>query len=333
VSGNESGAADYPGLQADERPIPDGYEFALLLTHDVDRPYKTYQSLYYALTDAGNRRYHLSSMLPSTDPYWQFDRVMAIERDLGVRSAWYFLVEQRIQDRPLREWLTLDAWRLYAGRYSMDNPRIRAVVDDLADGDWEVGLHGSYHSPRDRDRLRAEKRAVEDVLGDRVTGVRQHYLNLAVPETWHHHRAVGLQYDASLGSSDDYGFQHGYGVKRPFDDEFVVFPLTIMEQSLPDPGADFDAALAACESVLREARENDAVASVLWHPRHFSEHDFPGYGRLYRTLVERALDLGAWVGPPGEFYEVADLSSPPGGTENDADGSAIRTRHLEDGTT
>ncbi|MFC3476450.1 polysaccharide deacetylase family protein [Halobacterium litoreum] len=306
MSGNEPGVADVLGDGDGERPIPDGHEFALLLTHDVDRPYKTYQSLFYALTQPEKRRYHLSSLLPGVNPYWQFENAMAVERDLGVRSAFYFLDEQPLRERPVRDWLSMDGWRLYGGRYSLSDPRIRDLIAALDDGGWEVGLHGSYESYRDRDRLRDEQATVEAALGSEVTGGRQHYLNLA-PETWRHQRALGLRYDASLGSSDDYGFDHGYGVRRPFDDDFAVFPLTAMEQALPDPGRDYDAAWAACEDLLEEARDNDAVATVLWHPRHFSHRDFPGYLRLYRALVERALDLGAWVGPPGEFYETAEL--------------------------
>jgi hypothetical protein len=305
---------------------PDDAPFALLLTHDVDRPYKTYQSLYYALTGAGEapRRHHLSTLLPGENPYWQFDHVMALEDDLGVRSAFYFLSEQSLfADRPVREWLTMEGWRLYAGRYDLSDPRIGAVVERLDDGGWEVGLHGSYRSPTDPDRLRAEKAALEGVLGHPVVGGRQHYLNLERPETWRHHRDIGLRYDASLGSSDAYGFRHGYGVKRPFDDAFVVFPLTIMESALPDPGADFDRAWSVCDSLLEEARDNGAVMSVLWHPRHFHPREFPGHWRLYRRLVGRALEMDAWVGPPGEFYEAAGLATPPSGPalrNEDADG-------------
>ena len=295
-----------------ERPIPDGHDFALLLTHDVDRPYKTHQSLYYALSDSGRRLQHLRDLLPGRNPYWQFDRVTRIEDKLGVRSAFYLLDEQPLRERPPREWLSMDAWRLYGGRYDLADPAIWSVVDDLRDGGWEVGLHGSYDSPRDRDRLRAELGAVEDALDDEVVGGRQHYLHLAVPETWRHYRALGLRYDASLGSSETVGFSHGYGLKRPFDDEFVVFPLTMMENALPNPGKRFDEAWQICVDLLDEAEANDAVMSVLWHPRVFSADDFPGYGRLYRRLVEAALERGAWVGSPGAFYETADLAARAG---------------------
>jgi len=308
--GNAPGARDVTG--ADETPIPDGHEFALLLTHDVDRPYKTYQSLYYALTDPEDRYYHLSTALPGMEPYWQFETVAAVEEDLGVRSAFYVLDEQRLfRDRPAREWVTKAGWQLYAGRYDPADPAVAGALRDLAARGWELGLHGSYASFDDRERLRAEKATVEDAVGRAVRGGRQHYLNLDVPDSWRHHRAIGLDYDASLGSNAEYGFPHGYGVLRPFDDSFVVFPLTLMEQALPDPGTDPEAAWRVCEDLLAEARANDAVMSVLWHPRHFSVEDFPGHLALYRRLVARALDMGAWVGAPGDFYETTGLADPP----------------------
>jgi len=309
-SGNTPAAATI--TDADERPIPDDDAFALLLTHDVDRPYKTYQSVYYALTDAERRWHHLESGLPGTNPYWQFEAVAALEADLGVRSAFYALDEQSLFDRPLREWLSKDSWQLYAGRYDIEDTDVVRVLRALDRGGWEVGLHGSFHSFDDRERLAAEKRAVERAVGRPVRGGRQHYLNLDPPGSWRHHRAVGLRYDTSLGSSSEYGFRHGYGLYRPFDDDFVVFPLTLMEQALPDPTTEFEAAWTACEELLVEAREHNAVATVLWHPRYFSDADFPNYARLYRRLIERALDMDAWVGSPGQFYDAADLGDADG---------------------
>ncbi|MFB6199103.1 MAG: hypothetical protein ABEI52_12700, partial [Halobacteriaceae archaeon] len=109
--------------------------------------------------------------------------------------------------------------------------------------------------------------------------------------------------DASLGSSESVGFSHGYDVKHPFDDRFTVFPLTAMEVALPSPGSSPDEAWAVCRSLLKEADENDAVMSVLWHPRYFSESEFPKYKRLYRRLVSKAIDMGAWVGSFEQYYD------------------------------
>jgi len=278
----------------------DEYPFAVCLTHDVDRPYKTYQSLYYTVMNREPR--HLLDVLPWREPYWQFERIMDIESELGVRSAFYFLNEQHLSERPLRSWVDPEAWKLYLGRYDIEDRDIAAVIRRLDEGGWEVGIHGSYESFRNENRLRTEKAALESVLGHEILGGRQHYLNLDRPETWERQASVGLRYDTSLGSSTEFGFQHGYEPIRPFDDDFTVFPLTLMELTLSSPTTQPEQAWAECEALLTEAKENEAVMTVLWHPSYFSERDYPNFGEIYERLVEQALEMGAWVGAPGELY-------------------------------
>ncbi|WP_332897112.1 polysaccharide deacetylase family protein [Haladaptatus sp. CMSO5] len=281
--------------------------FWLCLTHDVDRPYKRYQSLYYALKNRDP--YHLKTLVPGHNPYWQFETIMELEAALGVRSAFYFLNEKRLfGDKHPREWLRPKSWQLYAGRYAITDPAIVDVIHRLDDGGWEVGIHGSYDSPTDLARLTYEKETLEAILGHEITGGRQHYLNLDVPTTWEYHAALGLKYDASLGSSSEYGFQHGYDIVRPFDDDFVVFPLTFMENAIPDPGVDFEYAWSECKAVLDEAAANNAVMTILWHPMKFAARDFPGQGELYKRIIEYAQELGAWIGPPRDLYEQLENS-------------------------
>lgn len=280
------------------------HSFACCLTHDVDRPFKTYQSLFNAVVNQNPSQ--LVDLLPHRNPYWTFEEILEIETDLDVRSSWYFLDEQSLlADRPFREWVDTSAWRLYAGRYSLDDERIQTLVRKLDDGGWEVGLHGSYESYQNQELLAREKARLESILGHEVEGIRQHYMNLDRPETWERQRALGLEYDTSVGSAESMGFEEGYRPLRPFDDEFVVFPLTIMDTAVPDPAEDWERAWGQCESLLKEARDNEAVMTVLWHPRYFST-DHPGHAELYRALIERAQELGAWVGPVGELYASLD---------------------------
>lgn len=296
------------------RPLFKDYEFALCLTHDVDRPYKSYQGLHRAIRNCSPGE--LRSLLPSHNSFWQFETIRDIEDELGVRSAFYFLNEPHLlREKNPRNWLQVDQWIEHLGRYDVTSGPIAEEIRTLDANGWEVGLHGSYDSSSDRSRLKFEKRVLEHVVCHNISGVRQHNLRLDIPETWRHHKAIGLGYDTSLGSSTEYGFQHGYQPFRPFQDEFVVLPLTLMETALPDPAIRFDAALDACDRLLEEAAENRAVMTVLWHVRYFSDRDFPGYRRLYRELVERALDLGAWVGPPGTVCTELNTESFPARNE------------------
>jgi peptidoglycan/xylan/chitin deacetylase (PgdA/CDA1 family) len=298
------------------------YSFALCLTHDIDRPYKRlHHALYYGLGQRSSR--HLRSIFEDGNPYWQFEHVAALEDDLGVRSAFYVLDEPHLfTDRSPREWLVPENWVQYLGRYDITSTAIAETIRDLQTRGWEVGLHGSFKSAEDPGRMRAEKQRLSSVLQSEPRGVRQHHLRLSEPETWEVQSALGFEYDASVGSGTEYGFgvgmdesistdatgdvDPGYGLLRPLENDFVVFPLTLMEQALPDPGKDFETAWNACLDLLEEAQANAAVMTVLWHPRFFSQTEFPGYTRLYRRLVEHAQKTGAWVGSPGSLLDALD---------------------------
>jgi peptidoglycan/xylan/chitin deacetylase (PgdA/CDA1 family) len=266
----------------------------------VDRPYKTYQAVYEALFTADLSP--VIDLLSGENPYWQFEEIMSLERELGVRSTFFFLTAERVFERPLREWFSRRNIIEHLGRYDIEDPEMVDVIESLNYGGWEVGLHSSYHSFDNRDRLNYEKRRIESVLGKTITGCRQHYLNLEEPATWRHQSSLGLSYDASLGSAEEVGFHHGYDVKKPLDNEFVVFPLTAMEVALPSPSLSPDHAWDTCQSLLVEAKENSGVMTVLWHPRYFSETEFPGYKQLYRKLVIEAISMGAWVGSLEQYY-------------------------------
>ncbi|MWV40042.1 polysaccharide deacetylase family protein [Natrialba sp. INN-245] len=276
------------------------YEFALCLTHDVDRVYKTFQSPFYAVRDRDPS--HLRSLVSSEQPYWQFEEIMELEEELGVRSSFYFLTEKDLfRDKGPRDWVKPKNWKLFAGRYDITNEELVDVIRSLDQGGWEVGLHGSYESYTDPERLQYEKETLEDIVGHEITGGRQHYLNLNEPETWEYHRKIGLQYDASLGSTSEFGFQHAHKPVRPFNDEFVVFPLTAMEVAVMDGG--LEVAKKRVERLLEKAVEQHAVITVLWHPRFFNDDEFPGYRQLYRWLIRNAQKRDAWIGSCEKLYE------------------------------
>lgn len=284
-------------------------QFALCLTHDVDRPYKTIQAPYRAFRERDLS--HCNHFFTDERPYWQFDTIQAIEDEFGVRSSFYFLNERRlVRDLPKRAWLTPRNWIRYTGHYAIDDPAIVRVIQELHNGGWEIGLHGSFSSYDDRARLEYEKAALESVLGTSITGGRQHFLNRSIPATWRHHRAIGLSYDSSLGSSSSAGFLHGYDVRRPFDDDFLVFPLTAMEVALHTADNSLEVAKTRVDQLIEEAARNQAVMTVLWHIRLFNTDEFPGYAELYRYLIKRAIDANAWIGP------VRDLAHAFNGEEN-----------------
>lgn len=283
--------------------MSDDHEFILCLTHDVDRVHKSLQGPYYAVKERDLS--HLKSLFTSENPYWQFENIMELEEELGVRSTFFFLNEKNLIKEKLPEG-SVDPrrWKYYMGYYDVKEPEIVDMTKELDRKGWEIGLHGSYDSYKDLERLNYEKKEIEDIVKHEINGVRQHYLNLDNPKTWKYQQEVGFSYDSSLGSSEEFGFLHGYDVKKPFDDDFLVFPLTIMDSALMDNTSSVSEAWELCYDILKEAKNNSAVMTVLWHQRCFDEKDFPGYAKIYEKIIKTAQEMDAWVGSMGEAFQL-----------------------------
>ena len=252
----------------------------ICLTHDVDRTRKTFQ---YITHDLRKLRFgKLRTLVNGTRPYWQFEHIMEIEESFGVRSTFFFLHES-LPFEPFNP----SNWKLSLGRYSLDKPDIKRIIRKFDAGGWEIGLHGSYNSYKNIKLLIDEKSILEDVLGKKVTGIRQHYLNLNIPETWILQREAGFEYDASYGKKRGIGYLNNR--YRPFADEssgMYIIPLALMECYLfSEAKNDPERAWSITKSLMDEAEQNDAVFTVLWHQRMFNEEEFTGYAEVYRRII------------------------------------------------
>lgn len=281
-----------------------GKKFTICLTHDVDRVRKTHQHLTHDLRRGRARR--ALGIFGRENPYWNFERIMDLEDRLGVRSTWFFL-DETIPFEPMRP----ANWKLSLGRYSVRERKIAQTIRQLDRGGWEIGLHGSFRSYLDGDLLKKEKALLEAVLGKCVMGIRQHYLNLKIPETWILQRAAGLEYDASFGYRRGLGWRHGR--HQFFHDEksgMWVLPLAIMESNLfLESGGDRCRAKEIAAELLDEAEDREAILTLLWHPHMFSEKDFPGFADVYRWIIEEGKRRGARLrtcaGAMEEYFERA----------------------------
>jgi len=260
----------------------------ICLTHDVDRTNKTYQYLTRDLRQLAFSR--LSTLLSRSNPYWCFPSIQRIEQSHGVRSTFFFL-DESIAPRLFSP----NSWKLALGRYSLRSPDIQEVISDLHLGGWEIAVHGSYLSYRSLELLEKEKQLLESVLGSSVVGVRQHYLNLDIPETWKLHHQAGFSYDASFGLKRGIGPPEGRtGPFLDSDSGMVVIPLSVMEANLWQH-ANHQAAKAEkiLMDLLDEAEAGDGLFCALWHQRYFNSAEFPGFSDLYEFLIVEGLRRGA----------------------------------------
>ena len=287
---------------------PDGKQFAVCLTHDVDELKKTYQYFTRPIRhlksgEFGRAWYHINSFftdkLFGKNPYWTFDDIMRIENELNVKSTFFFLRETAKVNifRPA-------TWIHHARRYDFQKPKIAELIKELASKGWEVELHGSYESYIDKNKLREEKQYLENTLGNKVYGIRQHHLNLRIPETWKYQEDIGLKYDTSLGfkGGQDIGFRWGTCFPlHPYDNGEVMsileIPLIIMDISLylsKNIWGD-------CMNIVNEVEKYGGVMTLLWHHTVFNNEEYPGWAEMYERIIKVCKEKNAWITTAGEI--------------------------------
>lgn len=278
---------------------PGGKRFAVCLTHDVDEVKKTYQWItrpvrsliqFDGAAFIGQVRSFVHK-LGGREPYWTFDEIAAIEEHYHATSTFFFLKESGKSSL-----VSPKTWNLYGRSHSFQDAEVKRAIDYVHSRGNEVAIHGSFYSYGSGALIESETRELENVLKQKVTGVRQHHLNLSVPDTWKHQIRAGLVYDSSLGYKDRIGFR--WGTSFPFFPLCETVPLPLLEIPLiimdiclldrPDPIADSFA-------IADQVEQHQGVLTLLWHPPVFNSDEVPRAKDLYHAIIGRSQARGAWV--------------------------------------
>ncbi len=257
------------------------------------------------------------------DPWEQsIEQVMRIEDEFGARSTFFFMPFDRRAGH-VKPGQAAPKYR--ASHYRLSD--YAGLVRSLVERGWEVGIHGidCHISPAAAAAERAELAAV---VGDGYRiGVRMHWL-YSSPELRRNLAQAGCAYDATPGWNDRIGFPRANGEPEvrgqgpgtrgqasvpghetpvsdsgsspaylPFRDTrtgLAVLPLAIQDVALlreDHMSLKPEQAWKAIEAVLDEAREHQAVVTVLWHNDSFLPPRC--WAGLYRRILERARRDGA----------------------------------------
>jgi peptidoglycan/xylan/chitin deacetylase (PgdA/CDA1 family) len=272
----------------------------LFLSHDVDRIRKyTFRNLVYVglqlagLKPAGHsfsRRlktladYARGIFLFRRDPYWNFDELTGMERQLNISSTWFFLEKTRRDN----------------SRYHFSNRKIRALVATLTRSGHEVGLHGTLESSEAPDAMATGIQRLNAICDTPVKGIRQHYLRYSCPATARIQADAGLEYDATMGFAEQAGFRNSYAFPfrlydfendRPLD--IWQIPLHVMDVTLLGyMGIPLAAVIDTIRPLLQEVIRFSGVFSLLWHNCNLDEEEFPGINVLYRELLSEIMGSG-----------------------------------------
>ena len=279
---------------------PGNRTYAVCLTHDIDDICPTWQ---HTLLSMGHCLKHfkpgdfynqLSWRFKGKNhsPYMNFKDIMELEERYGARSTFFFMASEK---DPVRF------------RYHIED--VTAEIREIVDSGWEVGLHGGYYAYNDPFEILREKRRLEEVLGKKVIGYRNHYLRFKIPETWQHLAQAGFKYDATFGYNNAVGYRNGLAHPfKPYDlsvdreIDILEIPLNIMDSALLNIEKSFREAWSITKDLMDKTEKYNGVLCVLWHNNSFNSPYKCGYEKFYEKILEYGLQRNAWMTSGEEIW-------------------------------
>jgi peptidoglycan/xylan/chitin deacetylase (PgdA/CDA1 family) len=282
---------------------PEGRRFAVCLTHDIDCVNISKDCILDVLRNIGNQpgaRTNFALRLPlyllhqKSNPIWCFEKIMDLEREYGAKSTFFFLAAEKDLGRAT-------------------NYRIEDLKDELQQilaAGWNVGLHAGYHSYDQQEELAKEKLRLENVLGRKVAGCRNHYLRFKVPDTWELLSQAGFKYDTTFGYADFAGFRNGMCHPfKPFNlkTEKVIsiweIPLAIMDGTLFEyMSLDVAGAWQITRRLIDTVEKLGGVITILWHNTSMLGENI----KYYRKILDYCQEKNAWMTSCDDLYEWYD---------------------------
>lgn len=248
----------------------------VFLSHDIDAVYSGWKENgmnQVKKLKIGAFAKELINHLTGKPIWFNFNRIIEIEKEKGVTSTFF--------------WITSQSKIRGVGKnadYRIHSPKIKKSMDMIESS----GSFNAIHKSIDTTNLKEEMTH----FGRDVKANRYHYLKFSFEALIDEMENSGLHMDASLGYAQTYGFRNGYSLPFvPFNlkenrpSTFVEVPLTLMDATF---SRYFKLNQKEAEEAIIDylnANQSNAVISVLWHNTHFTDGKYEGYEAVYKGIL------------------------------------------------
>ena len=262
------------------------YQPKTFITCDVDQPYdctvETFSKLIKVCAGDLIKRRSLTEMLKRINRYvfnklgiykfdrnYTFDFYMDVCEQAGLKAAFYFIPSSK---EPTN------------GCYEIGDKKIVSLLHKIDARGHEIGIHGSYQTYQDQEKILQQKILVEETLkkkgiNQKIRGNRQHYLRWDSAVTPDYLDAAGFEYDTSGSYADRPGFRFGtskefsmWGWRSQTKLKLKQRPLILMECSVISHaymGLGYrEEAKVLMKQLKQESQTLGGHFVLLWHNSH-----------------------------------------------------------------
>ncbi len=216
------------------------------------------------------------------DPFDTFEFQLQLQETYKLRPAYFILfADYALNDKNISV-------------RSSDFKKLILKLGDYA----EVGIHPSYNSFMNKQRLRLEINRLSAVLNRPVTISRQHFLRMNLPATYHNLIDLDITDDFTMGYASQPGFRAGiadsfqfYDLDNDMPTPMRVHPFQLMDGTLRDYlTTSPEEGLCLAAEIIQEVKAVNGTFVSLWHNESLSDQKrWKGWLGMYKKLVETAL--------------------------------------------
>jgi hypothetical protein len=275
----------YLGLN--QQPKTKNYQ--LILTHDVDHAYKykRFNNMLKELAGDLIKRKSIKQFFNTlsyqtkfllnkvNDPFDTYDYLMDISEKAGVKS-YFFLHSSN------------------SAKQDVDNDKfLKQVSQKILKRGHYLGYHPSYNAYNDFELFIKDKEKIENIIGQKLTVGRAHFLRFEVPTTWQIWEDANMEWDSSLSYADREGFRCGacyeysvFNILRRKKLNLKEKPLIVMEGSFVtyQPDISSNEMESKIIDLINIVKKYNGEFVFLWHNSSFNTIDWIKYN-IYEKVI------------------------------------------------
>lgn len=279
--------SQYPELQLKKR------KFRFLPTYDIDAAW-AYKHKGFLRTSASFlknlaardfdliKERHQVLFRHRRDPFDSFDFLFDLQKKYQLQPIYFILCgDYDTNDKSI----------------SIRNDAFQALIKRL--GDYaDVGIHPSFASYLDSEKLSVELERLSSVLNRSVTKSRQHFLRMNLPRSYQKIIELDVNDDYTMGFASQAGFRAGIADAFPFFDlendmvtPLVVHPFALMDGTMRDYlNLNLDDSFELACRLVDEVKAVNGTFIYLTHNETLGgEKRWVGWPEMYEKLIQYCL--------------------------------------------
>lgn len=217
------------------------------------------------------------------DPYDSFEWLLLMKKRHQLKTIFFFLVSD---------------YTTYDKNISFRNSKFQSLIKSVADY-APVGLHPSYFTMRNSNKLKREKLRLENIINTPITKSRQHFLRLELPETYQYLVDLEVEEDYTMGYAQHYGFRastctpfYFYDMDYEIQTPLKLFPFAVMDVTLKDYLQYANKkSFATIMQLAEEVKKVNGTFIILNHNETFNKFGrFRGWKLMYEKVIKALKD-------------------------------------------